>query len=264
MISVIIVNYNTLELTSQCVSSILVNVKSVHYEIIVVDNASTIDNPQLLKERFPSIKLVCNETNLGFAKGNNVGVSVSSGEEILLLNSDTLLLDDVLAKTSKLLQSEKNIGIVTCRLQFPDGKVQHNCQPFPSFLKWSVEKTRIFKLLPMKLKSSFLQGRFFNYNAYGEPDWVWGTYFHFKRELLHVFENRELASDFFMYVEDMQWCYEARLNGWRIAFEPDAKIIHLMGQSKGARSNNSEVNVSLFIKKYYSPMERFLFHLINN
>jgi GT2 family glycosyltransferase len=264
MISVIIVNYNTLELTAQCVSSILENVKSVQYEIIVVDNASKMDNPQLLKERFPSIKLVCNETNLGFAKGNNIGISVSIGEEILLLNSDTVILDDVFAKTSKLLHSEKNIGIVTCRLQFPDGKIQHNCQPFPSFVKWALEKTRMFKLLPMKLKSSFLQGRFFNYDNFGEPDWVWGTYFHFKRELLMGFKNKELASDFFMYVEDMQWCYEARLNGWRIAFEPDATIIHLMGQSKGARNKNSEENVSFFIEKYYSPIEKFLFHLIKN
>jgi GT2 family glycosyltransferase len=264
MISVIIVNYNTLDLTANCIASIIENVKSVDFEIIVVDNASTIGNPQMLKQWFPSIRLVCNDVNMGFAKGNNIGISVSIGQEILLLNSDTLILDDVLTKTSKLLHSDKNIGIVTCRLQFPDGKIQHNCQPFPSFLKWSLEKTRMFKLLPMKLRSSFLQGRFFNYDNFGEPDWVWGTYFHFKRELLMGFKNIELASDFFMYVEDMQWCYEARLNGWRIAFEPDANIIHLMGQSNGARNENIEKNVSLFIGKYYSPIEKFLFHLIKN
>jgi GT2 family glycosyltransferase len=262
MISVVIINYNTLDLTANCIASIIENVRSVDYEIIVVDNASTIDNPQLLKQRFPSINLVCNDTNVGFAKGNNIGISFSSGSEILLLNSDTVILDDVFAKTSKLLHSKKSFGIVTCRLQFPDGKIQHNCQPFPSFLKWFVEKSRLFKLLPKKLNSSFLQGRFFNYEKLGEPDWVWGTYFHFKREMLQGNMNEELASDFFMYVEDMQWCFEARRNGWRIAFEPGASIIHLMGQSKGERLISMKENVNWFIERYYSPFNKFLYKLI--
>ena len=82
MISVVIVNYNTLDLTANCIASIIENVKGIDFEIIVVDNASTMDNPQMLKQRFPSINLVCNDVNLGFAKGNNIGISVSIGEEI--------------------------------------------------------------------------------------------------------------------------------------------------------------------------------------
>ncbi len=261
MISVVIVNYNTLELTSGCIESIIKHVKNVDYEIVVVDNASPNENPRILKDRFPSIILVCNESNDGFAKGNNIGIAVASGEEIILLNSDTLLLDDAFYKTSMYLQSNVDLGIVTCCLQFEDGRIQHNCQPFPSFVKWAVEKSRFFKLLPAKMRSTFLQGRFFDYKTKGEPDWVWGTYFHFKREVLNGMIGGELSTDFFMYVEDMQWCFEARRKGWRIGYEPDAIVVHLMGQSKGQRNKNIEENVALFVDKYYSPVEKFLFNL---
>jgi len=261
MISVIIVNYNTLELTSACISSIIEQVKSEQYEIVVVDNASTNCDPLVLKKNFPSIKLICNDTNIGFSEGNNIGIAAADGDEILLLNSDTVLLDDALRITSATLKQSQNVGIVTCRLIFPDGKVQHNCQPFPSFLKWLLEWTRFFKFLTKKFKSTFLQGRFFDYNAPGSPDWVWGTYFHFKREILLCFSNSKLPNDFFMYVEDMQWCYVFRKKGWIVKYEPGTSVVHLMGQSNGERDNRIKENLDIFLRKYYTPINRWLLRI---
>jgi GT2 family glycosyltransferase len=90
MVSIIIINYNTFDLVVDCILSIKLNVINIEYEIIVVDNASIDDSARKLAEKFPDILVIGNTENLGFAGGNNVGISKSSGDQILLLNSDTV------------------------------------------------------------------------------------------------------------------------------------------------------------------------------
>ncbi|MFN0188032.1 MAG: glycosyltransferase family 2 protein [Bacteroidia bacterium] len=255
MVSIIIINYNTFDLIVDCILSIKLKVVNVKYEIIVVDNASADDSARKLIERFPDIKVVVNNENLGFSKGNNVGISNAIGDQILLLNSDTVFLNNALEFTKKTLEENPQVGIVTCSLQYPNGQKQHNCQSFPSGLKLLLEKTRLFKLLPLKHRSSYLQGLYFNYDQAGAPDWVWGTYFHFKRSLLDAFPERKLPADYFMYVEDLQWCYLARKAGWKIAYNQFGRILHLMGQSKGETKKNIEQNQYDFIHRYYSYFE---------
>ena len=101
MVSVIIINYNTFQLTCDCISSVLKHTKMVSYEIVLVDNASTERNPALFLEKFPSIKLVKSEKNLGFAGGNNLGINIATGDYFFLINNDTeitpLLIDTLVA-----------------------------------------------------------------------------------------------------------------------------------------------------------------------
>jgi len=99
MVSIIILNYNSFDLTCQCISSIYEKTKNVDFEIIIVDNASTLDNPDKFLELFPKIKLVKNTENRGFAGGCNDGIKVADGDNILLLNSDTKLLNDAISIT---------------------------------------------------------------------------------------------------------------------------------------------------------------------
>ena len=261
MVSIIIINYNTFDLVVDCILSIKHNVVNIEYEIIVVDNASIDDSARKLTEKFPDIKVLSNTENLGFAEGNNVGISKAEGDQILLLNSDTVFLNNALGFTKKTLEENPQLGIVTCSLQYPNGKKQHNCQSFPNGLKLLLEKSRLFKLLPAKFRSSYLQGVYFNYDQTGAPDWVWGTYFHFKRSLLDAFPNKRLPADYFMYVEDLQWCYLARKAGWKIAYNPLGQILHLMGQSKGETKKNIERNQYDFIQRYYSYYEIMLLKL---
>src|SRR5579859_6527191 len=122
-VSVIIVNYNTFALTCACVQSIIDNTKDLHYEIILVDNKSTEINPDEFVKKFRAIILIKSETNVGFAKGNNLGINRSSGKYILLLNSDTVLLNNAISCAMNFLEREPRVGVVSAKLVYPDGRV---------------------------------------------------------------------------------------------------------------------------------------------
>src|SRR5690554_5149363 len=130
-ISFIIINYNTFELTCKCISSIKTKVHDVGYEIILVDNASVEISADKFLEKFPDIKLIKSDVNLGFAKGNNLGISHARGNYICLINSDASLKSDFDTSAIDLLKNNE-LGFLTGKLVFPNGEVQHNCQPFPS------------------------------------------------------------------------------------------------------------------------------------
>jgi GT2 family glycosyltransferase len=257
-VSVIILNYNTFELTCDCIKSVFEKTSQCSFEIIVVDNASTDRDPKDFIKLFPTIKLVVNEENTGFAKGNNAGIAVASGEYVLLLNSDTELLNNAILYCLQSIKKHPSLSAVTCRLLYPDGTVQHNCQRFPSVGHRLFELLRLQKVLPRKVAGRILLGYFFDYRSWTYPDWIWGTFFMFRRSLLGVLQNGKLAEDFFMYVEDMQWCKEFRKLGYDVAFEPRGEVVHYMGKSKANRDALMEVNVKKFLKRYHSPLEIFM------
>lgn len=258
MVSIIIINYNTYRLTADCIRSIHKHTSNVDYEIILVDNASTECEPEKFTAEFPFIHLVKSNKNVGFAGGNNIGITHAKGDEILLLNSDTVLLNDAISITSGKLNENDAAGIITCRMQYEDGRVQHNCQPFPSGLKIWMERMRLHRLLPSSIRSGFMQGHYFDYSKAGKPDWVWGTYMHFRKQMLKDFPNGKLQEDYFMYVEDLQWCFEARKHGWEILYEPSARIIHYSGGSSGPRNEIIHKNFDDFIRRNYSPIKKYL------
>jgi GT2 family glycosyltransferase len=230
-VSVIIINYNTFQLTCEAVASIMEHTKGVSYEIIVVDNASTECDPGLFAERFPSIKLVRNPDNSGFAKGNNLGITHASGDTILLFNSDAACLNDALTLTYQALMAEPKLGLTTARLQYPDGRVQHSCGRFPSFSLQMMELLRLQKFMSAETRGEVLQGAFFSYDKPLYPDWVWGTYYHLKREVIDKMPGQHLADDFFMYAEDLQWSYTVRELGYTIKYVPEARVLHHFSQS---------------------------------
>jgi len=230
-VSVIIINYNTFQLTSEAVESVILHTYGVSYEIIVVDNASTECDPGLFEERFPSIKLVRNPDNSGFAKGNNLGIKHSSGDTILLFNSDAACLNNAIALTYQALQAEKDLGLTTARLEYPDGRVQHSCGRFPSISLQMIELLRLQKIMSAEQRANIMQGAFFTYDRQLYPDWVWGTYYHLKRETIEKMPGQQLADDFFMYAEDLQWSYTVRKMGYTIKYVPEARVMHHFSQS---------------------------------
>src|SRR5580658_1229872 len=123
-VSVIIVNYNTFQITCDCIESTIKQTKVVPYEIILVDNASPNDNPDEFLIKFPAITLIKSKENGGFAKGNNLGIAAATGDIILLLNSDTLLTEDSISAAAIKLQSMPGTGALSVRLVYPDGKFQ--------------------------------------------------------------------------------------------------------------------------------------------
>ena len=256
-VSVVIVNYNTFQLTSEAIASIQAYTNGVSYEIILVDNNSSECNPQLFLDKFPgSVILVCNPDNSGFAKGNNLGIKQAKGETILLFNSDAACLNDAITLTYQALQAEKNLGLTTARLEYPDGRVQHSCGRFPSISLQMIELLRLQKLMSAEQRANTLQGAFFTYDKPLYPDWVWGTYYHLKREVIEQMPGQQLADDFFMYAEDLQWSYTVRKLGYTIKYVPEARVMHHFSQStkKEKRLNQGNMilqNEDTFLNREY-------------
>ncbi len=248
MVSVIILNYNNLNYTINCIRSLYENRKQVELEIIVVDNAST-ENPDELKNLFSDIKLVKNTTNRGFAAGCNDGIQHSSGDYILLLNNDTVLLNEAVDIVYNFMKNHDEVGISTCRVEDADGTKQNNCGAFPYYWKKYLEKSRLHKLLPKEKRAAILWGNYFSYDKIAYPDWVWGTFFMFRKSLLHYFPQNKLTETFWMYTEDMEWCWIARKAGFKIAFVPEARILHFGGNYSPKVIQMIIENYKLFIRK---------------
>ncbi len=254
-VSIVIINYNTFKLTCECIQSVIEKTQGLVYEIVLVDNGSTEVDPDEFLEKFPKIILIKSQTNLGFAVGCNRGINQAIGNYILLLNSDTILINNAVAVCFNFLLENPSVAVVSSRLEYLNGQVQHNCQRFPTVKYGLFELFRLQKILSRKVAGKILFGYFFDYESVAYPDWVWGTFFMFEKSRLQLLQNKNLADDFFMYGEDMQWCKDFKLLGYNIAFEPAAKVIHHVGSSGAQRVNLIQKNKAAFMRKYYSKVE---------
>ncbi len=231
-VSIIIVNYNTFYLTSRCIRSVYRYTSGLDFEVILVDNRSAECDADLFKKEFPGITLIKNLENLGFAKGNNMGIEVSKGDAILLLNSDTELIENsVLMCYEKLKLLSTETAIITCKLIYPDGLVQRQCSCFPGIANNLLELTRLHKLFSRQKRAKIMLGFYFNHETDIMPDWVWGTFFMFKRDVIKSLPGKKLNEKYFMYCEDMKWCYDFWKIGKTIYYYAGTKVIHLVGQS---------------------------------
>lgn len=250
-VSVIIINFNTFHLTTNCIASVKHFTSGITYEIIVVDNASTETNPSLLLYEFPFIKLIKSPVNVGFAKGNNLGIKEAAGKYILLLNSDTVLSDNTLFKLFEYLENNPKVGVISPRLIYPDGRHQSVAQRFPSIKYSLIEFFRLQKFLPGRRAGRLLLGAFFNHLETVKADWVWGACFMFPKSILDQLPDNKLDETYFMYFEDMQWCMDISKLGYEIHFFAGAEVIHLMGGSSGNKNSMMRENGNLFLKKNY-------------
>lgn len=251
-LSIIIVNYNTFELTCSCISSVVKYTQGASYEIILVDNASGECPADLFMEKFPFIKLVKNQVNSGFAGGNNLGIQHSTGKVILLLNSDVVLTEDAISKCLEALKNNNEIGLISCMLKFPDGSIQKQCQRFPSIILTLIELFRIHKLIPQPKRGRLLQNGFFDHRESIYCDSVWGAFFMFPGKVLDKFEGRQLPEQFFMYAEDLLWCYLIKKMGYKIFYKADTSVIHHLGASSSQSVLKfKHQNEYDFVVKYY-------------
>lgn len=232
LISVIIINYNTFELTKKCIESVIAQSEGIALEIIVVDNGSVEVNPMQFLTCFPDIKLVKSEKNIGFAKGNNLGIMHATGDFVVLLNSDTVLLNNAIEQLASFLECNRKAGLVSAQLTNPDGSIQYSANTFPSIGKELYLLLRLKWILPRLLNEKILGGKLVSQSRETATGWVWGTCICFRRELLQFFPNGRLHDDFFMYFEDVQWCFFIRkVLNLKIYYLPTAKLLHYGGAS---------------------------------
>jgi len=227
-ISIIIINYNTFTITSDCIRSVIKFTSNVEYEIILVDNASTECDPQDFLKEFPQLILVKSDINGGFAYGNNLGIHRAGGEYILLLNSDTFLIENSVFKCLSYLKACKGAGALGCRMIFPEGVVQYTARRFKS-IKW--ELLDLFRFIPMimpyKKRSRLMLGKYFKCDESIDCDWVNGAFMVFEKKILDHLPQRKLDDRFFMYGEDQLWCEQIKNLGYRVVFYSGTTIVHI-------------------------------------
>ncbi len=254
-ISIIIVNYNVKEFVLNLISSIEKSSKNLAVEVIIVDNASSDGSVELIRNRFPNVKLIVNSENIGFGKANNQGIEIAKGKFILFLNPDTVLKEDTLHKMVDFLNSNPKIGMATCKVLNPDGSLQLACRrsyptPWVSFTKIA----GLSKIFPKSKIFAQYNLTYLPENATYEVDAISGSFMFLKREILDKVKGFD--SDFFMYGEDLDLCYRVRENGYKIFYFYETEIIHYKGEST-KRSNIDETRVfynamSLFVEKHFS------------
>ena len=266
-LSIIIINYNTYKLTCNCIQSLYDKLKDVSFEIVLVDNASIECDPQLFKEKFPAINLVISATNSGFTGGNNLGVVNAKGDYLLLLNSDTELINNAPKICLDYLQQHKEVGMVTCQLLYPDGKIQYNCRRFRTISWELLEIFPFYKLLPKPKREALMLHHYFDHQSEMECDWVWGAYMLFSRNIIQQLADKKLSDDFFMYCEDTLWCWDFKQLGYKIQFLPQAKIMHVhkgsVSKDKWLKIRTTSIkNHATFMKKFYPDLRWYIFAAI--
>lgn len=254
-VSIIIVNWNTKALLRECLESIDVQTRGISYEIIVVDNASADHSGTMVREEFPEVILIENTDNRGFAAANNQGLAKASGRYILLLNSDTLVIENAITKTVGFADLNPRYGVVGCQVWEDDVTIQETCFLFHSPWNMFCVTAGLSKLFP---RSFFLGGdkmQYWDRKTEREVDVVSGMFMLVRREAID--DVGVLDERFFIYCEEADWCYRMRRAGWKNFFWPGAQIIHRDGGGKSTAQVNVKMEVQkvksllFFIRKHY-------------
>ncbi len=265
ILSVIIVNYNVKEFLANCLQSVKVASKGLDTECIVVDNASTDGSETFLKSRFPGVRYIFNEENLGFGKANNQAIREAKGKYMLLLNPDTILSEDTLRILIRHMENNPKCGACGCKIVNPDGSyAPESRRTVPTI------STALFKAMGLNtlFPESRLFGRYYeswkDENEPGEIEVLSGSFMFFRGSAIK--EAGGFDERFFMYAEDIDLCYRVRKNDWRIDYVPETSIIHYKGES--SKQNNMQYvrhfnrSLYLFFEKHYSSRYSSFFRLL--
>jgi len=264
-LSIVIVSWNTKKYVEECLTSLQEIDGNLSAEIIVVDNASADGTPEMIRTQFPNVKLIETGANLGFARGNNVGIKEATGEYICLINSDVNVPSDCLQKMHAYMEQQPTIGLLGPGMLRADGRVYRSGMRFPTLFTVFLRALFLDSLFGgNKFFGGFLM-KDFKFDRTRDMDvlngWLWMT----RREALE--KVGPLDERFFMYAEDVDWCKRFHLAGWRVVFYPEAKAIHYGGAS--SKNAPSRFNVELqranlqIWAKYHGRISVFLYLLIS-
>ncbi|MCK4518552.1 MAG: glycosyltransferase family 2 protein [Candidatus Omnitrophica bacterium] len=251
IVSIIIVNYNGKDLTLNCLRSIYEKLKGVEYEVILVDNASSDDSVEVIEKSYPQVSIIKNDDNLGFSKANNQGIKIAKRDYVLLLNNDTLLQGGNFNEFIPYMEANRDVGILGCRINNPDGSLQVSCYKFPSMWEMFTHYTFLTRLFPdSKLFGDY---RNWSHTEIKEVDFVIGAFFLIKRAVIK--EVGLLDEDFFLNAEESEYCLRAKKAGYKTVFHPGYEIIHIGGATKKGMKKRDIIShirgTNLLIKKHH-------------
>ncbi len=231
---IIIVNWNTKEFLLPCLRSIIEGGQQMGWEVIVVDNASRDGSREEVKKVFPSAHLIENEKNFGFAKAANQGLQKASGRYALLLNPDTQVKNGAIEGLVSFMDAHSDVGVAGAQLLNADGSKQNSIANFPSMGTELLNKSLLRWLFPTKFP-----GKERNYPEPIEVDSVIGACMMVRRDTLD--QVGLLDEDYFLFLEETDWCYRMKKAGWKIYHVPQAQVYHYQGKSAGAEKKRAKI-----------------------
>jgi len=262
-VSVIIVNYNVKYFLEQALYSVQKASADRQIEIIVVDNNSHDDSVSWIRRIFPDVTIIANTDNVGFARANNQAMKIATGRYFLILNPDTILQEDTIDVLARFLDSHPEVGAVGPKIIFPNGVFDYTCRrgfptPWVSFSKLS----GLSKLFPKSPLFSRYNMTYIDPDVPIEVDALMGACMMMRRETYQAVGGFD--EDYFMYGEDIDWCFRIKKTGWHVHYYPKTQIIHYKGESTkraGTKRNKHFYGaMHLFVRKHFHHRLEWLFH----
>lgn len=257
-VSIIIVNYNAKDFLRTCLTSLFTAISDkITYEVIVVDNASSDQSAEMVEKEFGNkVILIAGKENLGFSKGNNLGIRESHGRYLLFLNPDTEMKEQTLETMTEFMDTHPKAGAATCYVALPDGSLDDGAHrgfptPWNSFCYFS----GISKRFP---RSQFFNGYNLGWrdmDTIHEIDALVGAFMLVRREAGE--EAGWWDEDYFFYGEDLDFCYTLREKHWKIYFVPTVRIMHYKGVSGGIKKHSAHLSTADRETKLRATQERF-------
>jgi len=258
-LSIILVNYNTGELLRDCLESLYANKPGVQCEVIVSDNGSTDGSLEMLAEEYPQVRVIANGDNLGFAAANNKAINQCRGKYILLLNSDTLVIDrDSFDNMANYMEAHPDTGVLGCMLLNGDHSLQLSHGKFPTLV--TEFRQKFINFVFSRGIAPYYEKIAADYREEHPVDWVTGACLMVRREVAQ--QAGLLDEGFFMYFEDVDWCRRINSCGWRVIYYPGARVVHLLGGSAPKQQNISVIYKESQLRYYYKHRGRVEVNLL--
>ena len=255
-LDVVVVTYNSRREIERCLGAIIAQARGARCEVVVVDNASTDGTPALIAERFPSLRLIAGDRNVGFGAGCNRGIRATRADFVLLVNPDCEVQPGALTALAAFVAAHPRAAVAGGRLRYGDGAFQHAAFHFPSLAQIALD----FFPINWRLAESRINGRYpraWDDRAF-ECDFVLGALMCVRRSAID--QVGPFDEGFFMYAEEVDWCYRFKNAGWQVWHCPDALGTHHGGRSTRQRAAAMFVELHRsrlrFYRKHYSPLFR--------
>ncbi len=255
-LSIVIVSWNEVARLRECLGSILMPLAFRSMRVVVVDNASADGSAEMVEQTFPTVQVIRNTENVGFARANNQGITASTSRLVLLLNSDTRVPPGALPRLVTFMDEHPQAGAVGPRLIRPNGEAQafaFGSDPTPGYLL----RRGLFRLIRQRALHDW------DTNQIQAVNWISGACLLARREALD--QVGLLDENIFMYFEDNDLCLRMRRAGWKIFFNPQVTIIHVGGvrlAQSAARTRWYDASLRYFYSKHYSPLARIVLEMM--
>jgi GT2 family glycosyltransferase len=261
LISIVIVTWNCKKYAAECLDSLAKYRQDPQTEIIVVDNASEDGTPELIRDNYPEVLLIPSKENLGFTKGNNVGIRKTNGRYLFLINPDVRVLDGCLDKMIAYMEQNPRVGLLGPAMLGVDGKSERSYMGRPTLWGLSCRAFALDELFPhSKLFSGYLMP-YFDRKSITEVDILNGWFWMTRREALN--EVGLLDEALFMYGDDLDWSKRFHDAGWKVVYYPEAESIHFGGGTTARAPIRFSVEMQRadfkYWKKNYGPVSQFAY-----